>query len=135
MQAPAGKKFSLRERTRSFRFAITGIATVIRTQHNFRIHLIAFILVIASALFFGISPAEWCIVLLASALVLCLEIINTAIEFLVDIISPQYQEKAGMIKDLSAAAVLVAAIIAAFVGIIIFGKYIIVLFSTSSAIR
>jgi len=132
MQAPPGKKFILRERMHSFRFAIKGIATVISTQHNFRIHLFALIAVIAAAWLFRISTAEWCIVLLASALVLSLEIINTAFEFLVDIVSPQYHEKAGRIKDLSAAAVLVASIIAAIAGILIFGKYILALFNTSS---
>jgi len=135
MQAPAGKRFSLRERMRSFRFAFKGIAAVLRTQHNFRIQLAAFILVVAAGFIFGISPAEWCIVFLASALVLSLEIINSAIEFLVDLLSPEYHEKAGMIKDISAGAVLVAAIMAAITGIIIFGKEIIAFFNTSPAIK
>ncbi len=135
MQAPAGKRFSLRERMCSFSFAFKGIATAVSTQHNFRIHLVAFVLVIAAAVIFGISPFEWCIVLLASALVLSLEIVNTAFEFLVDMVSPQYQEKAGRIKDLAAAAVLVAAILAAAAGLIVFTKYILVFFSTSSVIR
>lgn len=135
MQVPAGKWFSLRERKRSFRFAFKAIAIAFRTQHNFRMHLTVFILVIAAGFIFNISPVEWCMVLLASALMLSLEIINTAFEFLVDLLSPEYREKAGMIKDLSAASVLVAAIIAASVGIIIFGKNILALFSTSPAIR
>ncbi|MCX6283924.1 MAG: diacylglycerol kinase family protein [Bacteroidetes bacterium] len=135
MQVPAGKRFSLRERKRSFYFAFKGIAIVVSTQHNFRLHLIAFVLVITAGIVFSISPAEWCILLLASALVLSLEILNTAIEFLVDIVSPQYHEKAGRIKDLSAASVLVAAIIAATAGIIIFTKYFLAFFSTSSVIR
>ncbi len=124
MQAPQGKKFSLRERLRSFRYAFRGIGMAMSTQHNFRIHLAAFILVIAAGFLFGINPEEWCIILLASALVISLEIINTAMELTVDIISPEFREKAGMIKDLSAAAVLVAAIAAASAGVIIFGKYI-----------
>jgi diacylglycerol kinase (ATP) len=64
--------------------------------------------------------------LLVSALVLCLEIINTAMEMTVDIISPEFREKAGMIKDLSAAAVLLAAAISVITGILIFSKYILV---------
>ncbi|MEI7491651.1 MAG: diacylglycerol kinase family protein [Bacteroidota bacterium] len=135
MQAPAGKRFSLRERIRSFFFAFKGIATVVSTQHNFRIHLIAFAFVIAAGVVFSISPVEWCIVLLASALVLCLEIVNTAFEFFVDIVSPQYQEKAGRIKDLAAASVLVAAMVAAAAGLIVFTKYVLAFFSTSSVIR
>jgi diacylglycerol kinase len=123
MQAPTGKKFSLGERLRSFKFAFRGIEMAVRTQHNFRIHLAAFILVIAAGFLFGISPGEWCILIIASALVLSLEIINTAMELTVDIISPEYREKAGMIKDLSAAAVLIAATAAASAGVIIFGKH------------
>ena len=130
MQAPAGKRFSLRERIRSFRFAFKGIATLIRTQHNFRIHITAFALVILAGFFFGINPAELCIILLVSGLVLSLEIINTALEMMVDFISPDFHNKAGMIKDLSAAAVLLAAIIAVFTGLIIFSKYILAFFNT-----
>lgn len=125
MPAPTGKKFSLRERLRSFHYAFRGIEMALRTQHNFRIHLVAFILVIAAGFLFGINQTEWCIILIASALVISLEIINTAMELTVDIISPEFHEKAGMIKDLSAAAVLVTAIAAASTGVIIFGKYII----------
>ncbi len=124
MQAPAGKRFSLRQRIRSFGFAFKGIARVFGSQHNFRIHVAVFALVVFAGFFFGISPAEWCIVLLVSALVLCLEIINTAMEMTVDIISPEFREKAGMIKDLSAAAVLLAAATSVITGLIIFGKYI-----------
>ncbi|MCX6281654.1 MAG: diacylglycerol kinase family protein [Bacteroidetes bacterium] len=135
MQNPSGKRFSLRERVRSFRFATKGIVSVIATQHNFRIHLVAMALVFSAAFLFNITGAEWCIVLLASALVLSLEIVNTAIESLVDLVSPGYHEKAGLIKDLSAAAVLVSAIFAAVAGIVIFGPYIVAYFNTSSAVR
>jgi len=128
MQAPAGKKFSLRERIRSFRFAFQGIVSVIRTQHNFRIQLTAFVMVIAAGFLFRITLPEWCIILLVSALVLSLEIINTAMELMVDLISPEFQEKAGLIKDLSAAAVLVASIIAVITGLVIFSKYIFAFF-------
>ena len=131
MQAYSRKKFSLRERLRSFRYAFRGIEMAVRTQHNFRIHIIAFILVIAAGFLLGISPREWCIILIVSAWVLSLEIINTAMELTVDIISPEFREKAGMIKDLSAAAVLVAALAAASTGVIIFGKYILQLLNIS----
>jgi diacylglycerol kinase len=124
MQAPTGKKFSLGERLRSFKFAFRGIEMAVRTQHNFRIHLAAFILVTVAGFLLRISPGEWCIVIIASALVISLEIINTAMELTVDIISPEFREKAGMIKDLSAAAVLVAATASVLTGVIIFGKHI-----------
>jgi len=122
------------ERLKSFHFAFKGIAKVTATQPNFRIHLAALILVIIAGFIFGISPVEWCIILLASALVMSLEIVNSAFEFLVDFISPEYHEKAGVIKDLAAAAVLIAAIFAAMTGIIIFGHHVLDLFTTSSAV-
>lgn len=69
---------------------------------------------------------DWFFVMLCIALVLCLEMINSAIELLVDLISPEYNEKAGKIKDLSAGAVLIASFISLIIGLIIYGKYLIV---------
>ncbi len=135
MQVSSGKKFSLMARMKSFKFASRGIAIVLRSQHNLWIHLSALIIVIAAGFFFRITPAEWCIILLSSALVICMEIMNTALEFLVDFISPGYHEKAGEIKDLSAAAVLVSAIFALIIGVLIFGPYIMTLVAPSSALK
>lgn len=77
---------------------------------------------------FKITSTEWCIILLCCGLVLSLEMVNTAIEHLVDLVSPDFNEKAGLIKDLSAGAVLVAAILSAITGLVIYYKYIIQLF-------
>lgn len=118
-----GNRFSFRARARSFRFAFRGIMEVLRHQHNFRIHLIALILAVIAGFFFRISLAEWMFILIISALVLCLEIVNTAIEYFVDLVSPGFNEKAGMAKDLAAAAVLLAAVFALIGGTIIFGKH------------
>jgi len=132
MKGSAGTKFSLKQRFKSFRYAINGILLGFRTQHNFRIHIAAFSLVVIAGIFFRISTIEWCLLLIVSALVMCFQLINSAIEMLVDQVSPEYNEKAGMIKDLSAAAVLLSAIFAAAAGVFIFCKPIVEILSVSS---
>lgn len=95
-----------------------GIA--IKSQHNFRIHLVAAIVAVAGAFFFDISSLEWLAVIFAIGLVFSSEIINTAIEELVDFVSPETHPQAARIKDLAAGAVLACAFTAAIIGLIIF---------------
>lgn len=135
MQVSSAKKFSLKERIKSFHYAFNGIAVVFRSQYNFLIHLSVLSFVVFAGFFFQISPVEWCMLLLASALVLSLEIVNTAMEFLVDFVSPEYHEKAGIIKDLSAAAVLIASGFAVITGLIIFVPYVWAWAAPSSALK
>lgn len=115
------RKSWLAGRVDSFRFAFRGLGTVMGSQHNFRIHLCITIVVIVAGFFARLSLTEWCIIMLTIALVLSLEAINTALESLVDIISPEYHVAAGKAKDIAAGAVLVAAFTALVIGIIIFG--------------
>ena len=75
---------------------------------------------IAAGLFFSVSTIEWCLLILAIAMVLCAEGMNTAIEFLTDLASPNFHELAGKTKDVAAGAVLISAIGAAIIGFIIF---------------
>jgi len=135
MKGSAGTRFSLKQRFKSFRYASHGILLGFRTQHNFRIHLAAFSLVIIAGIFFHISTLEWCLLLIVSAMVMCFELINSAIELLVDQVSPEYNEKAGMIKDLLAAAVMLSAIFAAAAGVLIFWKPVIEMLSVSSVFK
>lgn len=111
----------LKQRLASFGYAIRGLADVVRTQPNARIHLVATIAVIVAGWYFSITGGEWCIVILCLALVFALEAINTALEYWVDLVSPQHHPLAGKAKDAAAAAVLIAAIGAATIGLIIFG--------------
>jgi diacylglycerol kinase (ATP) len=105
---------------KGFYFAFNGIKYSFKTQLNFRIHgLLAFIALLLSY-FLQIAPNEWLWIIAAIALVLIVELINTAIETLVDLVSPEFNVKAGLIKDISAAAVLMAAIFAFLIGFIIF---------------
>ena len=76
---------------------------------------------------FGITKTEWLFVVVAIALVIITEMLNTAIEFLVDFVSPEYNELAGKVKDIAAGAVLFAALMAAVIGILVFGPYLLAL--------
>lgn len=118
------KKFSIRARLASFKYAFQGLGHVLRAEHNFVVHLAAAIAVIALGAILQISKAEWLIIILCIGLVLITEILNTAIEWLVDMVSPQRNEKAGKIKDIAAASVLMAALVALVVGIVVFVPYI-----------
>ncbi|RZM16087.1 MAG: diacylglycerol kinase family protein [Pedobacter sp.] len=105
---------------KSFGFAAKGLQYALKTQPNFRFHAISSIIVLIAGIFFKIHVSEWLWILAAIALVLISELLNTAIEVLVDLISPEYNKQAGIVKDTAAAAVLVAAIIAVGIGVIIF---------------
>ena len=117
-------RFSLSKRLKSFVFAFRGILQVLTKEHNFWIQCVIAIIVVVSGFFFGISRMEWLFVVLAIGLVLSAEIFNTAIESLVDFISPDFNRKAGLIKDIAAGAVLLVAITAAVIGCLVFIPYI-----------
>lgn len=111
---------SLSHRIQSFRHALRGLADVVRSQPNARIHLVAAAAVVAAGFFFQISSGEWCAVLICTALVVSLEAANTALEHLTDLVSPDFHPLAGKAKDAAAAAVLVAAMGAVAVGLVVF---------------
>jgi diacylglycerol kinase len=94
---------------RSFTFAFAGLAYLLRTQSNFWVHLMAALCVIVLAATLGLRGAELAVLALAIGLVLTLEALNTAIEALVDLASPEVHPLAKVAKDVSAAAVLLAA--------------------------
>ena len=108
---------------KSFGFAFKGLVSAFREQINLRIHLLALTVVVALGFYCDISAWEWCVLILSVSLVFSLELINTAIENLTDLVTREQNLLAGKVKDISAAAVLVASITSIIVGIIIFGKY------------
>ena len=112
--------FNIKKRARSFRFAFTGIICLFKHEPNAWIHLTITIMVIVFGMLLKINLTEWSLVVLAIGLVLTAEAMNSAIEKTVDRISPEKNDWAGRIKDISAGAVLLAAIAAATVGLIIF---------------
>jgi len=93
---------------------------VIKSEKNMQIHLVVAVLVLIAGWLFNINTTEWLLCLLCFGLVFGAEMVNTAIETLVDLISPQKHELAGKAKDMAAGAVLLCAIFAACIGLIIF---------------
>lgn len=118
-------KTFIEKRIKSFGYAFQGIGNFIRKEPNAWIHCTAVVVVTSLGIYYGISATEWCIVILCFGLVLMAEAFNTAIERLVDLVSPDFHPLAGTIKDVAAGAVLLGAIAAAIVGCIIFIPYII----------
>lgn len=108
---------------KSFIPAWIGIREHIHIGNNFKIHLIAAVAAIALSLFFCISATEWCIILLCIAMVLAAESFNTCIELLVDQMTQEKKNWAKRIKDISASAVLLLAIVAFICGCIIWLPY------------
>ena len=113
----------LKKRIKSFGYAFKGIASLLKKEHNAWIHCLAIVVVTLAGIHFGITRTEWCIVCLCFCMVLAAEGFNTAIERLVDLVSPDFHPIAGDVKDVAAGAVLICAIAAAIIGMIIFIPY------------
>lgn len=116
-------------RLRSFGHAFRGLGILVRTEHNARIHAVAAILVVAAGALARISAVEWALVALAVVCVWATEAVNTSIEFLVDLVSPEIHPLAAKAKDVAAGAVLVAAMGALIVGVLVFGPHVLKLFA------
>jgi diacylglycerol kinase len=108
----------------SFGFALAGILHAFRDNRNIRIHTVIAILVLVASFLLGLTKIEKIIILLVVVLVIASEMINTAIEEMVDLITGEHREEAKRAKDVAAGMVLVAAIGAIIVGIVIFTPYI-----------
>ena len=104
----------------SFKFAFKGIGSSIKSERNMKIHTTMMLLVIISGIFFNIAIWEWITCFILFGLVIGMECVNTAIEIIVDMVSPKYNEAAGRAKDIAAGGVLACAIGAAVAGIFIF---------------
>jgi len=105
---------------KSFGYAFEGIFTCIRNERNMKIHCTAAVLVVIAGLILGLSVTEWCICLGLFGLVMALELVNTAVESVVDLVTEERKPLAKVAKDTAAGAVLIAAIMAAVIGLIIF---------------
>ena len=105
----------------SFGHAFRGWAYVLRTQHNAWIHSVAATAVLLIGLWVGLPPRDWAVLVLTIAMVFTAEFINTSIEAVVDLASPEKHPLAKVGKDVGAAAVLVAALSAVLVGLLILG--------------
>ncbi|TDE18496.1 diacylglycerol kinase family protein [Dyadobacter psychrotolerans] len=114
------RPINIRKAIRSFKYAGMGIYSLFRYENNARIHLIACILVVIAGMIVHISATEWCVVVILIGLVWSAEAMNTAIEKLADVVSPEYNPGIKDVKDLAAAGVLILAISAVIAGAVIF---------------
>ena len=105
---------------RSFSYAFQGIFTCVRKERNMKIHCVAAVLVVIAGVSLKISAIEWCICMVLFGLVMELEHVNTAVESVVDMVTEEYHPLAKVAKDTAAGAVLIAALMAAIAGCIIF---------------
>lgn len=111
-------------RFRTFEFAFKGIWTMLKSQKNSWIHAFATVSVCIAGFYFGISPSEWCWIVLAIMAVWTAEAFNTAFEFLADVASPEYNPIVKNSKDVAAGAVLLSAIGSVIIGYLVLGSYV-----------
>jgi diacylglycerol kinase len=104
-----------------------GFGSALLTERNMKIHFTAAILAVLISFFLRISLIEWCLIIIVIAMVIVAELFNTAVECTVDLVQPEQHELARRAKDISASAVLAAAVCSVFVGAAIFLPKIMVL--------
>lgn len=109
----------------SFKHALDGVIYTIRTQPNFRIHLVAAAIATIAGFYFNLSSAEWSVIVFIIGLVLVAEMINTSIESVVDLHTEKFHELAKVAKDVSAGMVLTTAVMAVVTSLLVFLPHII----------
>ena len=114
---------ALVRRLKSFVYALHGLDHLVRTQPNARVHLLATGLVCGAGMYCGLGRAEWLWLIVAMVLVWSAEAFNTALEQLADAVHPERHPGIGRAKDAAAAAVLIAALGAAIIGVLVFLPY------------
>lgn len=119
---------SMNRFVRSLKYAFKGIFFAIRHEKNFQTEIIVSLLVIGIMFFFPLSPLERSLIVLSMALVLTLELANTALERVMDILKPRVHPYARVIKDVMAGAVLLATFSAIAIGLVIFSPYVLSFF-------
>ena len=117
-------KFKAQGFNKTFKNARKGFRLVFKSEMNIRVHLVIAFFVMMFAYMLKFSAIEYCIALIAIAIVIVSEMLNTAIEFALDsIYHNKYSKMVGMAKDISAGAVMIASVISVFIGIILFGTH------------
>ena len=109
---------------RSFGYAARGACQLVSREQNARIHLFATVAVIVAGVLFGLNRYEWLGICVAIAMVWCAEAFNTAIEKLVDMVSPEHRRQAGLVKDIAAGGVLICAVAAFIIALLVFMPHI-----------
>ncbi|MBM7543203.1 diacylglycerol kinase family protein [Amphibacillus cookii] len=109
-------------------YAVNGLKYALKHEINMRVHFLITSMVIIFGFLFSISIVEWVLLILTIGLVLTAEVFNTAVEVMLDYLAPDWHPTAGVIKDLTAGGVLIASVIAAVIGLIIFFPKVMILF-------
>lgn len=121
MTAPDGEPgFRIAARIRSFAHAFRGLAALVTSEHNARIHAAATVAVVIAGFAFGVTRLEWALLALAIGLVWSAEAFNTALEWIADVVSSVHDPRIGRAKDVAAGGVLMAAVAAATIGLLVF---------------
>ena len=121
----SGNKFGIGQRLASFRYALAGILFMLRTQHNAWLHLVITVAVIVAGFVLQVSAADWRWLVVAIALVWVAETMNTAFEYVCNVISPEFHSSVQKAKDIAAGAVLICATGSACLGLMVFLPYLI----------
>lgn len=124
--APEGRvpaRFSALGRVKSVAYAFDGIGFMLRTQHNAWLHAVATVAVVTLAVLVDVSASDWRWLIAAMATVWVAETINTAVEYVCDVVSPGYHEAVKRAKDIAAGGVLLAALGAFIIGMLTFWPY------------
>jgi diacylglycerol kinase (ATP) len=121
----SNERFSIVARLRSFKFAISGLTFVLRSQHNAQVHLAISTAVGVAGFVFGLSKADWLAILIAMSIVWIAETLNTAVEYVCDVVSPEFNTNVARAKDIAAGAVLISAVFAVIVGALVFVPYLV----------
>ncbi|HFE4996208.1 TPA: diacylglycerol kinase family protein [Staphylococcus aureus] len=111
-----------------FKYALDGLKILIQKDYKFLLHVFAMIVAIVFGLVLNINRIEWIFILIAIALVLTVEALNTAIEYVVDLVTVEYHDLAKYAKDIAAFSVLIVSILAFIIGLIVFLPHFIALF-------
>lgn len=117
------QRFTFAARLKSFVYAIRGVWFMLTTQHNAWLHAVATLAVILLALYCNVSESDWRWLIVAMGMVWVAETLNTAVEYMCDVVSPGYSEAVKHAKDISAGGVLIAAVAALLVGVLTFWPY------------
>ncbi len=118
------RPFEFTGRIRSFKYAVVGILTMLKSQHNTWVHALATVVVCAAGFLLGFSRSDWCWIVIAVVAVWTAEALNTAFEFLADVASPEFHPLVQKAKDVAAGAVLIAAIGSIVIGVLVIGPHI-----------
>lgn len=114
------KESFFKNRIRSIGYALKGMFLLLRTEASIKIQFFIALVMTAAGFYFEISAMEWILQLFAIGLVMGIEGVNTAIEKLADYVQPDQDPKIGLIKDISAGAVMIVSIVASIIGLIIY---------------